>query len=299
MGESQVLVVKDINNDKIYYSAVIDCYTVDGINKTADILNGHGITAINLLCWTHPDDDHSIGLGDIVDIFCNEHTKVLLPEGIYGQEGDFVTYKPEILKFFVAIQSNNAGRKYNVLTATTIPGQVQGVERMKYLEGLREIPFEIHAMAPCSAIIRRRKELGLRTKNDISIALLVTFAELSFFLTGDIEDQTIENLDGDRLATLSYLKTPHHTSTSSEKLLDLFDAVFVESYRVPITCSTAYRRHNLPDAVLIERYRVYSETFYTTHNDTSHERYGVIEMIFDPYDNSYTESLQGSAQRIF
>lgn len=298
MGESQVFILKDIVTETVYYSAVIDCYTYESINKTIDILNEYGLKKIDLLCWTHPDDDHSIGINDLVELFCTPDTKILLPEGIYGSPQDLVKYTPEILEFFQSIKTNNQNKNYNVNSATVITGQTQGVEKIIFTESLREIKFHIKVLAPCSAIIRRRMENGLSKKNDISIALIIELGELSFFLTGDIENQTINLLPAEQLANLTYLKTPHHTSKSSNSLLSIFSG-FKGGYKIPYTCSTAYRKHDLPNEELIDDYRFYTDSFFTTHDDGSSEVYGIIKVEFNPFDNSAEDTLYGCARKLY
>ena len=299
MGESQVIFLKDIASGVIYFSAVIDCYTYDSINKTIDLLTANSIKSLDLLCWTHPDDDHSIGINEIFDQFCETTTLILLPEGVYGNENDFVDYNSDILDFFVAIKGNNIGRKYNVDSASAIVGQTKGVKTLNFVQGLNEIKFQISALAPIGAIIRRRIDEGLSVKNDISIALLVEFGELSFFFAGDIENQTIGLLPNHLLSNLSYLKTPHHTSNSSDNLLRIFNAVFKSDYKIPLTCSTAFRKYKLPNLELVNNYKTYTESFFTTHDDSSLEKFGVIKVEFNPFDNSYKLSLLGSSRKLY
>ena len=299
MGESQVILLKDIISGNIYYSAVVDCYKLQDINKTIDILNENNIRSLNLLCWTHPDDDHSYGIDEIFKNFCNYKTKILLPEGIYGDPNDFVDYKPKYLDFFEDLKKNNSKAAYNVHSATVIEGEVQGVETIYFQRGINEIKFRISTIAPISAIVRRRIQAGLSTKNDISISLLFSLGELSLFLTGDIENQTINLIAREFLPEITFLKTPHHTSKSSDALLSVFERQYDFEYKIPFTCTTAFRKHKLPDDELIEGYRMFSNTFYTTHDDLSVEKFGYINFEFNPFDNTAKEKLSGSARRIY
>lgn len=298
MGESQVFVIKKKNSNIIFFSAVIDCYTENSINKTIEILNEYNIESLDLLCWTHPDDDHSLGIQDIVENFCTNNTKILLPEGIYGSDDDFVEYNSSIINFFSRIKDNNLNRTYNINSTTVFPYQTQGIETVLFVRGLTEIKFQITALAPISAIVRRKISGKLKIKNNISIALLFEFGELALFLTGDIEDQTIRLIASNSLSNLSYLKTPHHTSFSSVALLDILSEYYTES-KIPVTCTTAFRKYNLPDEELIEKYKPYTNSFYTTHNDSSLDAFGIIKFEFNPFDNTAINSLLGSARKIY
>ena len=299
MGESQLVLLRDKSSGKIYFSAVIDSYTHDSVNKTIELLNLHSVKQLNLLCWTHPDKDHSIGIDTIFNDFCSNDTLVLLPEGVNGSATDFLDYEANILDFFSAIKNNNSGRKYNVDSASAVREQTKGVVTRLFTLGLKEIKFQIDAVAPIGAIVRRRMENGLSVKNDISIALILKFGECSFFFSGDIENQTISLLPEHIFSNLSYLKTPHHTSKTSDGILKILESTYDGEYKIPITCTTAYRKHFLPNEKLIEKYRLYTSSFFTTHNDSSPENYGIIKAVFNPFDNTFEYYLFGSSRKIY
>lgn len=299
MGESQVIILKDDISGAIHYSAVIDCFEYKSINKTREILSDNGISELNLLCWTHPDDDHSEGMAGLISDFCSLNTKVVLPEGIYGSEEDFVDYKPKHLDFFETLRDNNSKKNYNVNSASVFQDEIKGIETIYYIHGLIEFKFRICALAPISAIVRRRLNSGLKNKNDISIALLFSLGEISLFFSGDIENQTINLIAKELLPEITFLKTPHHTSKSSDALLNIFDEVFDNEYKIPFTCSTAYKKFLLPDVDLINKYKMYSDTFYSTNDDSSSEKFGYFKIEFDPFNNNVEVNVIGSARRIF
>lgn len=49
LGESIVLFIRLDNT--IIFSAVIDSYSYNGINKTLEILQSNGVSRIDYLCW--------------------------------------------------------------------------------------------------------------------------------------------------------------------------------------------------------------------------------------------------------
>ena len=92
-GESIIMLFIDKDRlDNILYSIVIDCFTYKNINKTEEILNEYGISRIDMLCWSHPDFDHTKGIDTIIHKFCNETTKIMLPQGLNGKEYDVIDY---------------------------------------------------------------------------------------------------------------------------------------------------------------------------------------------------------------
>ena len=59
-GESILFFLR--TDEGVIYSGVVDCYTYKSINKTIDLLKKENIEKIDFLCWTHPHDDHSLGI---------------------------------------------------------------------------------------------------------------------------------------------------------------------------------------------------------------------------------------------
>lgn len=299
MGESQIIVIKDVVSNVIYFSGVVDCYVHDGLNETENTLSNLGITELDFLCWTHPDADHSVGLSDIVRRFCTVKTSIFLSEGINGSANDLITYNQEARDFFDAIANNNANRHYNVNSVTVSPGNGSTLVQMKFSTLTYAIKFSITSIAPISAIARRRiLSESLHDKNDISAALIVELGEIKLLLAGDVLNSTINQFDTDYLSGLTYIKTPHHTSTSSDRLLYKLDQV-EEFEKVPITCTTGYRKHDLPSEVLIEKYKSYTESFYSTCDSNGSHEFGMVCIELNPFDRKYDESLTGNAIRLY
>lgn len=80
MGESIILFIK--LDSKIVFSVVIDSYKYNGVNKTIELLKENNVDRIDYLCWSHPDDDHSRGMVDIICNFVDENTLINIPAKI-------------------------------------------------------------------------------------------------------------------------------------------------------------------------------------------------------------------------
>jgi beta-lactamase superfamily II metal-dependent hydrolase len=278
-GESQVILIKEKSSGIVYFSCVIDCFS-NQVNKTIDILKDSEVKALNYFIWTHTDEDHSIGIDDIIDGFCLQDTVFIIPEGIYGNERELVNYNSRIKSTFEKIHLHNNGIRYNVNTATVIKGQHSRIFYKKYIDKvMNEIVFEIIAIAPVSALYRRRYKSGeIKKKNDLSIATLFKINDLSLLFSGDMEDQTIRLIPDSYFDHLSYIKTPHHTSSSSTELITKIDSNF-QSEKIPTAVSTVYKRHNLPDMSVVEEYKKYVNLFYST--GIGNELFGYVKTVFD------------------
>lgn len=149
-----------------------------------------------------------------------------------------------------------------------------------------------------SALVRRKLPTGVKIKNDISIALLFELGELKIFLAGDIMNSTIGYFESYHFEKLTYLKTPHHTSATSDKLFEIFDKEF-NGYKIPISCTTGFQTHELPDIEMVHRYKDYSDSFYSTYQKNHPSSFGIIEVEFNPFDLSSRQTCYGSAQQLF
>ena len=65
-GESIVILFFDKTN--VVYSIVIDSYKAKGSDFfSSKILDENKVSKLNILCWTHPDIDHSLGIEELFD----------------------------------------------------------------------------------------------------------------------------------------------------------------------------------------------------------------------------------------
>lgn len=262
-GESQVIILRD--NSHIYFSCVIDCYRHNAVNKTIEILKFIGIKHLDMFIWTHTDEDHSLDIENLVSAYCSAKTSFILPELTYGNKKDFIDYSEEIKKSFDLINSFNQGQNYNVSTATAVPNGHSNIWRNEFIDKdtTAKLLFEIIAVAPCSALLRRRYDAGdLKKKNDLSIATIFKIGELNLFFSGDVEDQSINQIADYHFENVRYIKTPHHSSTTSTKIVDKFEKN--ATAKILKSVSTVYKQHNLPHPDVVERYKKISNTFIST-----------------------------------
>lgn len=294
-GESQVVLLYDNVNANCILSFVIDCYSVNESNITMDILNQYNINYLDYFIWTHTDEDHSIGINNIIDTFCNKKTQFYLPEGVTGNENDFINYNQEVKECFDKINAFNQGDNYNVHSLTSVVGGHTNVLKMFFVDSFssKEFVLEILGIAPISALIRRRWNDGeVKKKNDLSIATIFKVGEIGLLFSGDIENQTINQIPDFYFEGLNYIKTPHHTSKSSYKLLEKIKKT-VNNEKISSAVSTTYKTHNLPDIDLVQQYKKYVNTFSSTGDGNI--GYGYVKTVFEIINKEFTEELFGDA----
>ena len=302
-GESQIIILYDNIRNQCLFSFVIDCYSTNSFHKTKDILDCYKILNIDYFIWTHTDEDHSVGIDKLIDDYCSIKTNFYLPEGIDGTESDVFGYSDDIKNCLEKINSLNKSRNYNVHTLTLPTGGNLEILRavIKEEKTTKQFNFQVYCIAPFSAIIRRRKlakEEGKKhtNANDFSIATVFKVGELSLLFSGDIENQTINLIPDYHFEGLSYVKTPHHTSNTSTKLLDKIEKNF-DGIKIPTAVTTTYKVFNLPKSELIEEYRKFVTTFNSTGRGAT--GYGYVKTVFNVIKKEYTEELIGDAVKCF
>lgn len=304
-GESIVLIVK--LDGVISYSCVIDCFEYNNINKTIQILSSLNIKNVDIVCWTHPDIDHSIGLINVLSKYANKYTTVIVPENIHFCKKN-VDYNTSVDSTFDLIDKYIWSKKRSTFHIRTA-SELTLIESKTYLFGEINYPFFILSVSPNSQLITKRlleTEVNPNKKlknNDYSIALRVKFGKFELFFGGDIENININMMKrylNDYIpSSFNLLKIPHHTSNSSKNMLYLLD----KTKKSDMCCSTVFRPCNLPDSKLIDSYRLYSKQFLCTgfaDRRMDSFEYGCIHIKYDIlHGKSSIEELCGNANIVF
>lgn len=262
-GESIVFIVRTINEDEtesVLYSGVVDSYK-DGKNQTIELLKSKNIKLIDFLCWTHPDEDHSKGLEDILKDFTNEKTRIVLPPSLLNIRDRLdCTAKQYCDVFSETIDQKHYAKRYDIVngSADRILQTVEIPSRQ------RRTPYKLNikSISPFDKVIDAQYANTKIKKNDFSIALILEFENINILLASDILKNTIELIKNevDMPEKFNYIKIPHHTSKSSENMLIQFNA----EYKAEVACTTVFKSKKIPDKPLLKKYKNYCEKLYCT-----------------------------------
>lgn len=280
-GESIIILFIDEQDNNILYTIVIDCFLYKKINKTKEILEEYNISNIDMLCWSHPDDDHTKGIDSIIRNFCTENTKIILPQGVNGKDYDMISYNKNDKILVSQILRLNEKKKKIQLTASVATALYHPMDIIEFSDYPEKINLNIHALSPHSALINERigneKKID---KNELSIALHIKVDEYQFVFCSDIENPTIDNIMTSCFDNPILIKIPHHTSPTSDRLLDIIKT----DQNNTLGCTTIYKQHNLPNTELLERYKNICSQIHTTGTSKGkNKNYGVIEYNFHLY----------------
>lgn len=291
IGESIVLFIQVDSN--IVFSAVIDSYCYQGINKTIEILEKNNVKKINYLCWSHPDGDHSNGMDELINKYVDKNTVINIPDNVEINKEEC---SREAINIFNLLKENlniRTDRKYRVYTVSDFKDILAYEEDLRILHNENEYVMEIKSIAPNSSLIRDELLLENFTKNKHSIAILFCFGNLIFLFAGDIENPTIRLFNKKKIPeNINFLKVPHHGSNSSTYIFN-----FIKN--IDVSCVTSYIRGNSknPQKGVLDRYCEISTHVYSSYNidGDNDDDFGIIYTMFDIIDDSYKTQLIGNA----
>lgn len=294
-GESVVILFIDTIDGSVKYSIVNDCYVYEHENLTCQILGKHSVKPLSLLCWTHPDLDHSVGLYNVIKDFCSEETLVILPEYFHNRDTDVVTVKNKdernvLDKIFSLNTTGNP-----TLTHIAVSRNYHEIDRVTFV-GIDETTLDISVDAltphsdPLSRAFYQQKKFTL--KNDVSISTILNVDNYYIYLGGDVTEQMIMNSPSGVFRKCRFIKVPHHGSNTAAALLDYLPET------IDSACFTT-KSKKLPVQEVMDDYKNISQYITATGSKDRREHlYGIILYEFDfsgdeihvdvtPYDNGY------------
>lgn len=264
MGESIVVVFWNRNVGKPLYSMVIDMFKRrdkrgQWVNRTFDVLNDYGInsTKLDAVCWSHPDEDHSRGLDDLLKLYCDGETKVFVTYGVHDPDFSKIKHNKNDKLFIDEILKLNKQLKLSCNPVVTSEGETHSLETLiikSSLMGVNEQPMviKIEALSPCGGVLSYKTLTVKRMpKNELAMAVMVSIGEARWVFSSDILDEEIERLNEWHLNRPLFVKVPHHGSDSSGRFLTKC-SMDKES---TIACLTSFDRKHLPIAKIVEQYK--------------------------------------------
>ena len=260
-GESILFVV--YGDEQIIYSCITDSFTMDKINVPISIAEQFGIDHVTDIFWTHPHDDHSDGLIEIIDKCTPEY--VYIPADLHTLPDD----TPELSKTVLEKinQYHSCDRRYSYQPCIVDVGTNHTILEKVLNVSNKKIPFSIYTVAPAIGKVRRDVITDNFNKlNDFSLAVSINIGDFSILLTGDIQDQMIHYVYEDlqrEVVTPNLLKLPHHGSKGSLKIISLFD----NNIKIDAAISTSKKTSKLPKTEALDFYSLYCDRIYKISDD--------------------------------
>ncbi len=289
-GESIVVLFK--YDDIVFYSIIIDSYEIN-INKAEEILNKNKIKKINVLIWTHPHSDHSIGIEKILDNFCNKDTKIVIPNIDQSLKKDIPINCQEIYDKFTTVNLNNKKSQGSL---------IYGMYNLPIYKSFinwrgEQLTFNIYCTSPVTKFLANNKFTTSTNINDYSLSILIEFNNVMFIYGGDIENKTINYLVNEGLLfdNIVFLKAPHHGSNSTNSIFKL-----VNILEDTICAVTNYNNGDisLPNEEMVEEYSKKTNELYLFNKNHKELNFGILKSEFIMVDSKniiFSNNVYGRA----
>lgn len=239
-GESILFVV--YGDDQPIYSCITDSFKIGNENIPITITDRCGLDHITDIFWTHPHDDHSEGLVELIEKYKPEN--IYIPADLQQLPDCSPELSKKVLEKINTYHSCDARYAYQPCVIDV--GSNYLVLDKSLNVGGKKVPMSIYTLAP--AIGKTRRDAitqNYNSLNDFSIAISIVVGDFSLLLTGDMQDQTVKYISNDlqrEIITPNLLKIPHHGSRGSLSIISLFDA----NTTIDVAVSTAKRASHLP-----------------------------------------------------
>lgn len=259
--EGESIIFSLYGDGALIYSCVTDSFVKKDEIVAKEILKKLSIDRVDALFWTHPHDDHSNGILELIDTFKPRY--VYVPAELHSIPDGTVSKR--ILDKINEYRSCDKRFRYQpivwpVSTNQNLHNQIISVNTTL-------VPFTIDAIAP-SGIRARRCSVSnnYKTLNDFSLVISINIGDLSILLTGDVQDSMLQfvkdeiHLDVPRP---NILKIPHHGSSDSLSITEVFDnQINNDQSNINASITTAKKSSRLPTDKAIEYYNSLSDHLY-------------------------------------
>lgn len=300
-GESCIFVLK--SNTEIFYTIVIDSYETDKNNYIIKILDSiDKERKLDMLVWTHPHDDHSIGLDKIISKKCDKDTKIII-SNILNKELEYSKTSNSIIKYISSkLNGKSPKGRWNINSMAHFSDLLQEIN---FTHGKNLIKtMKIRCIAPYPTIGPVQGLLKEEKINKLSIGILVEILNeenvLNFLFTGDMEKQTIDSIcieqeDEEIPYVYNYIKIPHHGSNNPVNLTNLLS----EDVKSEIGCTTVFCSKKLPEDKAIKSYNKFIENISCT-SDINNNKFGdgIIKVSYDIKNKISKTYYYGTANKV-
>ena len=278
LGEScLVLYVDNGKAGKVIFSMVIDCYTQDNRNIARKLLTNYQVDKLDIICWTHPHHDHSLGLDDLVKEFNHDKMIFIRPDFYFGNLNKGLLKSecnktPEIFsnicqyldqKNFLPIKSlGGTDSSYQIDLISEEENSVKFSDLFFLTPNISTLDWKAIYQESCS------------NPNELSVSFVLSLDDYMFYFGGDVENLNISRCNKDLLKDIRWVKVPHHCSKTSALLVSCL------GNNVDYAASTVFFKEGLPCKEIQDLYANKTTLYMTQDTKLDSKKYGVVEFVY-------------------
>lgn len=276
-------------DDVCIFSILIDSYRNNNSFIMDDIIRNKCISCLDLICWSHPHDDHSKGLKELIDKYNSNETEIFIPNRSSSYLDDCSDESKELFNTLLKKAQKNEGR-IQLISDNKDMLYYHNMNSILYNSEKYEI--EVKSLAPSSNQIIKNMMFDKVNRNEESIVFYLRIGGYNFVFTGDADNDEINLIPKKAIpSNISFLKIPHHCSNTSSNLLNII------GINNSVACTTAYRigRSDLPELDLLDKYK---SRFQIVNNSCANDdkcEYGITHIVYDILNGEISNNNFGLA----
>ena len=297
-GESSLFILHTLDK-KVLYSVVIDCYE-ENCNETDRILEQWNLKGkVNLIIWSHPHEDHSLGMIDIIEKYSNDTTKICTANVF----ADYKQYTLKCQKIIEYLNSLNKGKhctsRRKIIPLHHFPDLIDKVE-FNGKNIIRRI--EVICIAPFSYLGGMQGVNKTRDINQMGVACIIKVLleerNVNFMFAADMDNASIELLNEESYdegipTVYNYIKIPHHGSKKTTNMIDFLNQMEEKS---EYASTSIFKSKGLPVSEVMEKYKsVVKEIACTPNIEEENYGTGIIHLDYNLNELSVSKEYEGTA----
>lgn len=287
-----------MDKEDIIYNVFTDNYDVNGFQYWLSELPED--TRIDAFIWTHPDEDHSLGIDRLLAKFDpDKMADIYLPTSLTKQLLKD-NNKLAALSSYEYLKNNyNKGKRYQWNEISLCAGEeIRYFCRRKIIDRTNNncVTFQIGFILPYSSVINRRvdrSKMNNGEMNDLSLFFIIELNKVRYIFSGDLAEINLQFIEDDYLSECRFVKIPHHGSREPINLLDKIQGLPTLK---PQSVATVFGSTHPYDDVL-DKYAKKCQAVYSTGR--GNHPYGTVTLDYNVKDTQkHTVVLQGNAAMV-
>lgn len=279
-GESILIIVSEI--DKPLITIVTDCYVYSKYNHISSLLKSWGNPSIDFFIWTHPHEDHSLGIQNFFKTHDSKKQSHILMPTNFVNAANCSQYKEEATKAYLYISQNYSKKnKYHpVHYDQYLESQKFNLRLEKKTDKNEFYDLQIEILGPNPGDTIQNADKGYNN-NKFSIVYKLSLNGIVVFMGGDMDKTSLKFIDNDHFKNISFVKIPHHGSKNIKGFLQKLgqNTAF---YKYAAT--TVDKKNKLPVKEILDGYHsIMTEVDCTGPKNglKASDKYGCIHIEYD------------------
>jgi len=279
-GSGESIVVIFCDGEEVVFSMAIDSCETDfqggKIILPQKVLQHYGVKKLDSVVWTHPHDDHSRGMEQIICDYYGKKTIGVLPKQLYT-ENNSVVKMSGLCRHILKVFNMNFSRK-NLKSMDCQECDTRSLLKMPLYDIAtgEEKTIELYCMTPIDYLLddklRKNRQFSNSLLNELSLTLILSFDDYYFYFGGDAPDKTILKSNLKDIERCRWIKIPHHSSETAKDMISIIDK------NIDSAVSTTFFVNGLPKREILNQYNARTNNVYVTQKNVSDNlNYGMIE----------------------